>query len=74
MEGTLVPIFLQKLLFAFRLFVPRPLSVRKVLLHSLLLWHCASSLDLAFLLAGDLGFLVSFDSCEFSKPPCTKIA
>jgi hypothetical protein len=75
MEGTLMPIFLQKDLLSFRLFFPQLFSVFKVLLHSLLLWQCASSLNLlAFLLTGDLGFLVSFDSCKFSKAPCIELA
>ena len=74
MEGTLMPIFLQKDLLSFWLFFPQLFSVFKVLLHSLLLWQCASSLNLlAFLLTGDLGFLVSFDSCKFSKPPCIEL-
>ena len=75
MKGTLMPIFLQKDLPSFRLFFPQLFSVFKVLLHSLLLWQCASSFNLlAFFLTGDLSFLVSFDSCEFSKPPCIELA
>jgi len=75
MEGTLVPIFLQKNLLSFRLFFPQLFSVFKVLLHSLLLWQCAPSLNLlTFFLAGNLSFLVAFDSCELSKPPSIKLA
>ena len=75
MEGTLMPIFLQKDLLSFRLFFPQLFSMFKVLLHSLFLWQCASSLNLlAFLFTGDLCFLVSFDPCKFSKPPCIELA
>jgi hypothetical protein len=74
MESTLVPIFLQKNLLSFWLFFPQLFSPFKVLLHPLLLWQCTPSLNLlTLLLTSNLGFLVAFDSCEFSKPPSIKL-
>lgn len=75
MESTPMPILLQKHLLSFWSLFPRLLGVVKVLLYSLFLRHSSLSLDLlTFLFAGNLGFLVAFDSCKFSKPPSIELA
>lgn len=75
MKSTLMPIFLQKHLFALGLLIPRFLCMFEILLQSLFLWQSTPSLNLFTLLfTSNLSFFVPFYSCKFSKPPCIELA
>jgi hypothetical protein len=75
MEGTLMPVFLQKLLLTLWLLFPEFLSTFQIFFHTLLFWHSSSAFDFfALFLARQFLFLLLLYPSEFAQSPCLEFS
>ena len=74
MERTLVPVFLQECLLAFRFRPTSCVRMLKVFLHALRFRKCSSPLDLLPLkLASSVRLFLTFYTTQFSQAPSFKL-
>lgn len=75
MKGSLVPVFLQDLLLAFRLLITGTFGILWIFFESLFLGQCMSSLNLLlFDFSLSFGLLVTLNTRQLSYPPCPEFA
>lgn len=75
MEGSLVPVFLQELLLAFRLLITGTFGVLQIFFESLFLGQRTSSLNLLpFDFSLSFSLLVALNTRQLPYPPCLEFA